>query len=210
MAPRCGADAKVVHRDPGTGKLTFTADPERAKAAGEMLGRAVLEHLETGTLTPLTGSVTCALRSGSIRYGPRWTPEDLARQAYEGSNKNWTTWAARQSLALPDPAEAFPYDVQIWQVGEQLTLFAMEGEVCSPWGPMLRDMSPATFAEIVVADGLGARLVAVGEDFRFGRDRTGHVGLLREFGSGHGFETVVVPLVGGDAPVSSTPSSLTI
>jgi riboflavin kinase/FMN adenylyltransferase len=68
----------------------------------------------------------------------------------------------------------------------------------------IRDLSPARFVAEVVDDAMSARLVVVGEDFRFGKDRTGHVGLLRELGAAHGFETEIVPLVGGDSPVSST------
>ena len=68
----------------------------------------------------------------------------------------------------------------------------------------VRDVSPTAFVADTLADDLGARLVVVGEDFRFGRDRTGHVGLLAELGQAHGFEIDVVPLVGGDRPWSST------
>ena len=68
----------------------------------------------------------------------------------------------------------------------------------------LRAWSPATFVTRVLAGTLHAGVVVVGEDFRFGKDRTGHVGLLRELGSGLEFETEVVPLVGGDQPMSST------
>ena len=68
----------------------------------------------------------------------------------------------------------------------------------------IRRLSPAEFVVDVVVGKLGARSVVVGEDFRFGNDRTGHVGLLRELGDTHGFEAVVVPLVGDERPVSST------
>jgi riboflavin kinase / FMN adenylyltransferase len=46
--------------------------------------------------------------------------------------------------------------------------------------------------------------VVVGEDFRFGHQRTGNVASLAELGDAHGFAAEVVPLVGGQAPVSST------
>jgi riboflavin kinase/FMN adenylyltransferase len=68
----------------------------------------------------------------------------------------------------------------------------------------IRDLSPVAFASEVLAGALGAAVVVVGEDFRFGRDRTGHVGLLTEAGTAHSFTTAVVPLVGGDRPLSST------
>jgi len=65
--------------------------------------------------------------------------------------------------------------------------------------------SPERFANELVADMLKARVVVVGEDFRFGAKRTGDIGLLREIGNLRGF-TVHVPQVAGDArgPYSST------
>jgi neutral ceramidase len=147
----CGADAKVVHEDPETGKLVFTADPERARAAGEKLGQAVLNYLRKDSMTPLTGALACTLATGQLSYGKRWPQEEMKRQAYEGSNKTWMTWAARQSLAFPthSDSESFRYDVQVWKLGNALTLFAMEGEVCSPWGPMLRAMADTDKAMVI-------------------------------------------------------------
>ena len=68
----------------------------------------------------------------------------------------------------------------------------------------VREWSPATFVTETLAGALAAEMVVVGEDFRFGKDRTGHVGLLREMGNGLGFRTEIVPLVGEDRPLSST------
>lgn len=145
----CGADAKVVHEDPDTGKLVFTADPDRARAAGQKLGQAVLDHLREGTMMPLMGPLACTLVTGRLSYGERWSHESLRRQALDGNNKTWSTWAARQALALPDAGRDFQYDVQLWRFGQQLTLFAMEGEVCSPWGPRLRAMTDTEHAMVV-------------------------------------------------------------
>jgi riboflavin kinase / FMN adenylyltransferase len=73
-----------------------------------------------------------------------------------------------------------------------------------PFDDEFRSWSPASFVADLLVGGVGAALVVVGEDFRFGRDRTGHVGLLREMGAALGFETEIVSLVGDDSPVSST------
>ncbi|MGD8500575.1 MAG: hypothetical protein PVJ86_07995 [Phycisphaerales bacterium] len=150
----CGGDAKIVHKDPDTGKLVFSADPERAKAAGQKLARAVLTHLEAGHMIPLGGQLACSLVTGQISYGERWSQEEIERQAYpeptkSGQKSSWLTWTARQSLALPDYSQSFRYDVQVWKLGNKLMVFGMEGEICSPWGPMLRAMAPTEQAMVV-------------------------------------------------------------
>jgi hypothetical protein len=150
----CGGDAKIVHEDPGTGKLVFTADPNRAAAAGKKLAEVVRAHLQTPKMVRLPGELACSLATGQISYGPRWSQEELERQAYPepakaGVPRSWQTWAARQSLALPDCSRSFRYDVQVWRLGGRLTLFGMEGEICSPWGPKLRAMAPTDLAMVI-------------------------------------------------------------
>jgi riboflavin kinase/FMN adenylyltransferase len=67
----------------------------------------------------------------------------------------------------------------------------------------------AEFVEGVLAGCLNARLVAVGSDFHFGHNRSGNVSLLRQMGSGLGFDVIGHDLVDLDGrpaevPVSST------
>ena len=150
----CGGDAKIIHKDPDTGKLVFSSSPEQAKAAGEKLAKAVLNYLETGQMNPLDGQLACSLATGQISYGRRWSQEEIERLAYPEPKKNgqkhsWQTWTARQSLALSDHSENFRYEVQIWKLGNQLTVFGMEGEICSPWGSMLREMAPTEQAMVI-------------------------------------------------------------
>ncbi len=145
----CGGDAKIVYKDPKRGRLVFASNPKRAEEAGRKLARAVIAHLETGRLTPLTGSLVCSLASGELSYGKRWSMEEIRRVAYDGSTRSWSTWNARQHLANPNENKAYRYDVQVWQLGAELTVFGMEGEVCSPWGPVLREMAPTPHAMVV-------------------------------------------------------------
>jgi riboflavin kinase/FMN adenylyltransferase len=61
------------------------------------------------------------------------------------------------------------------------------------------------FVRQVLVDGLGARCVVVGADFRFGARGAGHVGTLHELGRRHGFTTEGVDLLhAADARCSST------
>ena len=66
---------------------------------------------------------------------------------------------------------------------------------------------PEEFVREVLVDGLGVRLVVVGQDFHFGRRRRGNVELLRRLGATLGFEVVGLDLVevpGVEGVVSST------
>jgi riboflavin kinase/FMN adenylyltransferase len=74
--------------------------------------------------------------------------------------------------------------------------------VVIPFTEELSRMSAETFADEVLAGGLGARHLSVGANFRFGHEAQGDVRLLERSGS---FETTVVPLVElHGKPVSST------
>jgi len=73
-----------------------------------------------------------------------------------------------------------------------------------PFGDEMREMDAETFARDVLADGLGAAAVAVGEDFRFGKDRAGDVAALTCLGERHGFIVAAVPPVEAAGGVASS------
>ena len=60
--------------------------------------------------------------------------------------------------------------------------------VCLRFDERMRQMSPADFIERVVVQGLGARHIVVGHDFRFARKHEGSVETLLAASSVHGFE----------------------
>jgi len=55
------------------------------------------------------------------------------------------------------------------------------------FGPRLAAMSAESFVQQLLLDGLGVRYLLVGDDFRFGRGRTGDIELLRRVGAAQGF-----------------------
>ena len=74
-----------------------------------------------------------------------------------------------------------------------------------PFDGDLAGLTAAEFVEQVLIWGLGVRHIVVGEDFRFGKGRTGDISTLHDFGQQHGFGVTAAPLVhdaGND--VSST------
>ncbi len=111
----------------------------------------------------------------------------------------------------PLPREHFrPEDppARLCRLGEKLPLLAARGAartIVLRFDPRLAAVTAEDFIDRVLVEGLGARLVAVGENFRFGRDRRGDLALLRSRGARHGITLLSVPsvLVDGE-PVSSS------
>ncbi len=71
----------------------------------------------------------------------------------------------------------------------------------------IRDLDPRAFVVEILSLRLKAAAIAVGADFRFGRDRGGDPSLLARLGKTHGFTVDVVAMVGdggADGVISST------
>lgn len=62
----------------------------------------------------------------------------------------------------------------------------------------LAQLGPGEFVGQVLVDGLGARHVVTGDDFRFGHKRAGDLDMLRRLGARHGFESHVAETVTHD------------
>jgi len=96
----------------------------------------------------------------------------------------------------PHPRIAFGYDVRLLTTLERrLELIreaGIEDVLVVEFGLELSRLGPEEFADAVLRP-IGTEVVVAGADFRFGRGRRGDLALLEELG----FETRVVPLVGG-------------
>lgn len=80
----------------------------------------------------------------------------------------------------------------------------VEALLTLPFDEHLAALTPRAFVQEVLVDGLRAKLVLVGDDFRFGAGGVGNVATLRELGSEFGFAVRVVPPVVVDGEVVST------
>jgi riboflavin kinase/FMN adenylyltransferase len=72
----------------------------------------------------------------------------------------------------------------------------------------IRSMLPAEFVKDVLVEALGARLVTVGHDFRFGRYRTGCLDTLFRAGRRFGFRVNVIEPVCGKSNLGRVSSTL--
>ena len=111
----------------------------------------------------------------------------------------------------PQPLEFFAPDaaparlMRFRDKVEALRALGVDQVVCLQFNRRLRDMSALTFIERVLVRGLGVRHLVVGDDFRFGCDRSGDFAMLAHEGALRGFTVEATPtvLVEG-ARVSST------
>ncbi|MGB1581548.1 MAG: bifunctional riboflavin kinase/FAD synthetase [Nevskiales bacterium] len=71
---------------------------------------------------------------------------------------------------------------------EDLSACGVDRVLCLPFTPALAQLPAEQFVQDVIVDGVGAKLVAIGDDFRFGRERAGNFELLQQLGSTLGFE----------------------
>ena len=77
--------------------------------------------------------------------------------------------------------------------------------LCLRFGRKLAELSAEHFVGQILVDGLDVRYLVVGDDFRFGRDRTGDFALLQEAGKQYGFKVVSTgTFLEDDDRVSST------
>ena len=73
-----------------------------------------------------------------------------------------------------------------------------------PYSEEIRNLEPEVFITEIILKKLGARVIAVGEDCRFGAGGLGDTDLLKRLSVKHGFELIVCETVRqADAPVAS-------
>jgi riboflavin kinase/FMN adenylyltransferase len=93
----------------------------------------------------------------------------------------------------PQPREFFAPDqapARLANMSEKLqdlASFGVDYVLCLPFNQKLRSMSADQFIQTILLDGLKIRHLIIGDDFRFGCDRTGDYQLLQQSGKQFGF-----------------------
>lgn len=111
----------------------------------------------------------------------------------------------------PQPMEFFAADAapaRLTRLREKIAAIAaddIERIMLLEFGHRLAAMDADTFIRRLLIDGLGARFLLVGDDFRFGHNRQGDFALLQAAGREHGFTVEDLHTIKlGDERVSST------
>ncbi|MCC6545009.1 MAG: bifunctional riboflavin kinase/FAD synthetase [Nitrospirae bacterium] len=111
----------------------------------------------------------------------------------------------------PHPAKVLRPDkapCQLISLQEKIELFQSYGinvVICIEFTPEFAGKSPDEFAEEILCNKIGARVIIVGANYRFGKGQTGDINYLRQKGKMLGFEVEVVdPVEIGGNRVSSS------
>ncbi len=96
----------------------------------------------------------------------------------------------------PTPQEYFSPDTapaRLMRLRDKLTRFhelGVEQVVCLRFDQRLAERDADAFVKDILVDGLGVRHLVIGDDFRFGKGRSGDFAFLQQAGRQHGFEVV--------------------
>lgn len=77
---------------------------------------------------------------------------------------------------------------------EQLEVLGVDQLVLLPFDRDLAQLEPQTFVEEILVNQLQAKWISVGQDFHFGRKRSGTAVDLQAIAANYGIETTIVPL----------------
>jgi riboflavin kinase / FMN adenylyltransferase len=140
-----------------------------------------------------------------VHLGHRALLRDLSARARAGGLSTVVVTFDRHPAGVVRPESA---PLQLTDLEQKLELLAACGidrTVVIPFDLARAEETAEDFVKQELVDGLGTRLVVVGEDFHFGHGRRGNVALLTELGRKYGFDVVGATLTGdGTEPVSST------
>lgn len=145
-------------------------------------------------------------------------PSSLTIGVFDGVHRGHRALISRLRSDLARTVLTFePHPVEVLRPGTPARLITtvdervelLEGAGVSQVGILdlaeIKDLDPEEFVEEVLLDRLRLRHLVLGPDFRFGRDRSGDVALLRELGRHHEFEVETIEIVSDrDGPISSS------
>ncbi|WP_242150544.1 bifunctional riboflavin kinase/FAD synthetase [Sphingomonas sp. BAUL-RG-20F-R05-02] len=166
-----------------------------------------MERLDGGSVLP------AALRGGIVALG-NFDGFHLGHQAVVGRAIARARAEGRPALVAtfdPHPVRYFKPDTapfRLTTLDQRERLFADAGAdamVVFRFDAALAALNARDFVEQRLVDGIGLGGATTGEDFTFGKARSGNIGVLSELGAQHGFSVeAVAPVTLTGEPVSSS------
>jgi riboflavin kinase/FMN adenylyltransferase len=156
---------------------------------------------------PVAGSAVTIGAFDGVHLGHRAVIEEVRRRASILGCPTAVVTFDRHPAAVVRPESAPKLLTDTDQKLERLAVAGVDYTLVLHFDEERSHESAEDFVNEVLVGCLRARLVVVGEDFHFGRNRGGNVELLRRMGPSLGFEVeglTLIPIPGFEGPVSST------
>ncbi|PWC07277.1 bifunctional riboflavin kinase/FAD synthetase [Mycetocola zhujimingii] len=128
-----------------------------------------------------------------VHAGHRAVIDRLKHAARERGLNSVVVTFDRHPAALLAPEKAPPVLVSNDQKLDLLAETGIDAAMLLSFDREFSLLSPEDFVTTVLTTGLKAKLVLVGNDFRFGHRGAGDVALLRELGARYGFDVETIP-----------------
>jgi riboflavin kinase/FMN adenylyltransferase len=141
-----------------------------------------------------------------MHSGHRRVIDEMCAVASAGGLTSAVLTFDRHPLAVLNPEICPPRLTSNQQKRELLEASGVDVAVMIEFTPEFSRLTPEEFVQSVLVDGLRARVVLVGRNFRFGRGGSGDVQLLRSLGETNGFTVRSIDEVkpDGERAISST------
>jgi riboflavin kinase/FMN adenylyltransferase len=143
-----------------------------------------------------------------VHRGHRAVISEVNRLARDAGCRSVVVTFDRHPASIVRPESAPNLLTDLDQKLELLSDTGIDATVLVPFDEQQAFESADHFVTRVLVDCLATKIVVVGEDFHFGRQRSGNVALLRELGAQYDFEVAPRDLLprtdGVDEPISST------
>lgn len=152
-----------------------------------------------------TGSAVTIGKFDGIHLGHQKLIGELSKAARDLGIQSVVVTFDRHPDALLKPEQAKLPLIGPTQKRELIAAQGVDVLVTLPFDEELAKLGPAEFVELILIQGLKAKVVFVGEDFRFGNKGSGDVSILKQLGQQHGFDVrVVSSALLGDVKISSS------
>ena len=136
------------------------------------------------------GSVVTIGNYDAVHLGHQAILKTLAEQAAKHAVPLTVTIFEPTPREFFDPENAPARLSNLREKLEDLRDCGVERVLCLPFNAELANLEAEAFVQQVLVEGLGAKVVAIGDDFRFGKARAGDYDLLQRLGEARGFEVM--------------------
>ena len=162
----------------------------------------VLRDLDSTTV----GDAGCVVTIGAydgVHLGHRLVISEVCRLAGARGLQSVVVTFDRHPAQVVRPESAPSLLTSLDEKLELLASTGIDATMVVTFDKTRMNEAPEDFVREILVDALNVKVVVVGDDFHFGRERKGNVELLIRLGAEYGFEVVGLDLVGSDGHPTS-------